>query len=55
MINCTNGGNGFFAFHIGGANFLYADAHVQFVTSAIAPGTVLMLVRIADGYVIPSY
>jgi prepilin-type processing-associated H-X9-DG protein len=55
LINCNNNGTGFFAFHAGGANFLYGDGHVQFVQQGIAPNIVAMLVLIQDGYAIPSY
>jgi prepilin-type processing-associated H-X9-DG protein len=55
LINCTNAGGGFFAFHTGGANFLYGDGHVQFVQASIAPNIALLLVMYADGLVIPQY
>jgi prepilin-type N-terminal cleavage/methylation domain-containing protein/prepilin-type processing-associated H-X9-DG protein len=55
ILNCTNAGGGFYSFHTGGANFLYADAHVQFVSASLPPGVAAMLVRFQDGYVLPSY
>jgi prepilin-type processing-associated H-X9-DG protein/prepilin-type N-terminal cleavage/methylation domain-containing protein len=55
VINCSNTGGGYFAFHTGGANFLYADGHVQFVTQSINTATALLLVMYGDGLPIPSY
>jgi prepilin-type N-terminal cleavage/methylation domain-containing protein/prepilin-type processing-associated H-X9-DG protein len=53
-INCDNA-LGYFAFHQQGANFLYADGHVQFVNQRINPDTVIMLVGYADGCTAPAY
>jgi prepilin-type processing-associated H-X9-DG protein/prepilin-type N-terminal cleavage/methylation domain-containing protein len=55
VINCTNAGAGFFAFHSGGANFLYADGHVQFVPANIATNIALLLAMYQDGLPIPAY
>jgi prepilin-type N-terminal cleavage/methylation domain-containing protein/prepilin-type processing-associated H-X9-DG protein len=55
IINCANVGCGYFSFHTGGANFLYADGHVQFVTQSIDTRTALLLVMYSDGLPIPSY
>ncbi|HZV06570.1 MAG TPA: DUF1559 domain-containing protein [Gemmataceae bacterium] len=55
VINCSNAGGGFFAFHTGGANFLCADGHVEFVTSNIATNVALLLIMYGDGVPIPSY
>jgi len=56
LINCNNaGGNIAFAFHTAGANFLYADGHVQFVQQSIDPRTALLAYMYQDGYPIPSY
>ena len=54
FINCVNVQN-FFSFHTGGANFLYADAHVQFVNQGIDPKTAILLMLYGDGQVIPDY
>ena len=55
IINCSNAGGGFFAFHTNGANFLYADGHVQFVTQSINTQTALLLTMYSDGLPLPSY
>jgi prepilin-type processing-associated H-X9-DG protein len=55
VINCSNAGGGFFAFHTGGANFVYADGHVQFVQTSIATNVALLLVMYGDGFPIPAY
>lgn len=54
VINCSNV-SGFFSFHSGGANFLYADAHVQFVQQNIDVKSAILSVTYADGFVIPPY
>jgi len=54
FINCDNIA-GFFSFHTGGANFVYADGHVQFVAQNVDPKIVIMSVAYNDGYVIPSF
>jgi prepilin-type processing-associated H-X9-DG protein/prepilin-type N-terminal cleavage/methylation domain-containing protein len=53
-INCDNV-SGFFAFHSGGANFLYADGHVQFVSQTLAPNIAALLTMYSDGQAIPTY
>ncbi|QJW94812.1 DUF1559 domain-containing protein [Frigoriglobus tundricola] len=54
MINCSNI-QGFFSFHTGGANFLYADGHVQYVPQSLDPKTAILLISFRDGMVIPDY
>jgi prepilin-type N-terminal cleavage/methylation domain-containing protein/prepilin-type processing-associated H-X9-DG protein len=54
VINCANT-SGFFSFHTGGANFLYGDGHIQFVTKDIATNVAIMLTIATDGFAIPSY
>jgi len=54
IINCVNI-QGFFSFHPGGANFLYCDGHVQFVTKTIDPKTAILLVAYSDYQIIPEY
>jgi prepilin-type N-terminal cleavage/methylation domain-containing protein/prepilin-type processing-associated H-X9-DG protein len=53
-INCVNIQN-FFSFHTGGANFLYADGHVDLVTSSLDPKVAILLINYQDGMVIPPY
>jgi prepilin-type processing-associated H-X9-DG protein len=53
-INCANI-QGFYAFHPGGANFLYADGHVRFVSEDLDPKVTTMLVSFRDGMTIPDY
>ena len=56
FINCNNTGGGIaFAFHTAGANFLYADGHVQFIQQSIDVKTALLIYMFQDGYPIPSY
>jgi prepilin-type N-terminal cleavage/methylation domain-containing protein/prepilin-type processing-associated H-X9-DG protein len=54
VINCANI-QGIFAFHTQGANFLYADGHVQFIAQGLNPRTLVLLVSFNDGFVIPDY
>lgn len=54
IINCSNI-QGVFAFHTQGANFVYADGHVQFVKQSLDPKTAIMLIVFSDGLVIPDY
>jgi prepilin-type N-terminal cleavage/methylation domain-containing protein/prepilin-type processing-associated H-X9-DG protein len=53
-INCVNI-QSFYAFHTGGANFLYADGHVRFVAASLDPKAAILLISYADGIVIPDY
>jgi prepilin-type N-terminal cleavage/methylation domain-containing protein/prepilin-type processing-associated H-X9-DG protein len=53
-INCVNI-QSFFAFHMGGANFLYADGHVGFVNQGLDPKTAILLILMEDGRVVPEY
>jgi prepilin-type processing-associated H-X9-DG protein len=53
-INCVNI-QGFFAFHTGGANFLYADGHVRYVSKAIDPKTAILSILPSDGQVISDF
>jgi prepilin-type N-terminal cleavage/methylation domain-containing protein/prepilin-type processing-associated H-X9-DG protein len=54
IINCVNIQN-FFSFHSTGANFLYADGHVQFVSQSLDPKVAILLISFHDGQVIPEY
>jgi prepilin-type N-terminal cleavage/methylation domain-containing protein/prepilin-type processing-associated H-X9-DG protein len=53
-INCVNIQN-FFAFHPAGANFLYADGHVNFVTQDLDPKIAILRISFRDGMVIPEF
>jgi prepilin-type processing-associated H-X9-DG protein len=53
-INCVNIQN-FFAFHPAGANFLYADGHVDFVNQDLDPKIAILRISIRDGMVIPEF
>lgn len=53
-INCANI-QGFFAFHTGGANFLFADGHVQFITQGLDPKIVILLTSFRDGQIVPDF
>jgi prepilin-type processing-associated H-X9-DG protein len=53
-INCANI-QGFFAFHPGGANFLFADGHVQYIQQTLDPKTVVYLISFRDGQIIPDF
>ena len=54
VINCANT-SGFFSFHTGGANFLYGDGHVQFVSQQIPTNVAIMLTIATDGFPIPNF
>jgi prepilin-type N-terminal cleavage/methylation domain-containing protein/prepilin-type processing-associated H-X9-DG protein len=53
VINCVNIQN-FFSFHPSGANFTFADGHVQFINQSIDPKVVVLLISFRDGLVVPS-
>jgi prepilin-type N-terminal cleavage/methylation domain-containing protein/prepilin-type processing-associated H-X9-DG protein len=48
LINCTNDG-GTYSFHPGGANMLFADGSVRFISESIAPRTMAALVTAMGG------
>jgi prepilin-type N-terminal cleavage/methylation domain-containing protein/prepilin-type processing-associated H-X9-DG protein len=53
-INCANI-QGFFAFHSGGASFLFADGHVTFISQTLDPKITILLTSFHDGMIIPDY
>jgi prepilin-type processing-associated H-X9-DG protein/prepilin-type N-terminal cleavage/methylation domain-containing protein len=53
-INCVNIQN-FFAFHPGGANFLFADGHVQFIEQSLDAKIVSLLICYRDGQILPDF
>jgi prepilin-type N-terminal cleavage/methylation domain-containing protein/prepilin-type processing-associated H-X9-DG protein len=53
VINCTNAQN-IYSFHTGGANALFADGHVQFMSSGLDPYVAVLLSCTNDGQVIDS-
>jgi prepilin-type processing-associated H-X9-DG protein len=54
MINGTNDSE-VYAFHTGGANIVFADGHVSFVRSSIAPRTFIALVTYQAGDIPGDY
>jgi prepilin-type N-terminal cleavage/methylation domain-containing protein/prepilin-type processing-associated H-X9-DG protein len=52
-INCANIA-GFFAFHTRGANFLFADGHIEFINQGLDPKVAVLLTCLRDGMVIPN-
>jgi prepilin-type processing-associated H-X9-DG protein len=44
-----------FSFHAGGANVVFADGHVQFLSENISPVTAAILVSRSGGEVVPAY
>ncbi len=51
-INCSND-LGFYAFHTGGANFVFGDGSVRFVRAAISPLAMIAAISRAGGEVVP--
>jgi len=55
VLNCWNGGGGFFSFHTGGVMFVFADGHVQLIQDNVDPRVAIYLTTFNDNYVIPPY
>ncbi len=53
-INCVNI-QGFFSFHRGGANFLFADGHVVFINENLDPKVAILLTTFQDGMMVPEF
>jgi prepilin-type N-terminal cleavage/methylation domain-containing protein/prepilin-type processing-associated H-X9-DG protein len=53
-MNCTNFNQEIYSFHPGGANFLFADGSVRFLTQTIAIRTLARLITRAGGEVIDA-
>jgi prepilin-type N-terminal cleavage/methylation domain-containing protein/prepilin-type processing-associated H-X9-DG protein len=53
-INCNND-LGFYSFHTGGANFLFADGSVHFIASTIPPAAMVALISKAGNEPAPQY
>ena len=53
VINCNNSSN-IFSFHTAGANALFADGHVQFLSQTLDPYVAVLLTCVQDGQVIDS-
>lgn len=51
-VNCQNGYGAVYAFHQGGANFLFADGSVKFVHEKLAPDVYLSLLSRSGGEVV---
>lgn len=54
MINCTNDSE-IYAFHTGGANFVFADGSVQFLSAGINPSTLLALMTRDFGDIVGDF
>jgi prepilin-type N-terminal cleavage/methylation domain-containing protein/prepilin-type processing-associated H-X9-DG protein len=53
-INCANI-QGFYSFHAGGANFLFGDGRVQFISQSLDPKIVILLTSFRDGQRVPEF
>lgn len=52
-INCNNS-QGFYAFHTGGANAVFCDGSVRFMSRAIHPNTLFGVITINGGEILPG-
>ncbi|MFO0811256.1 MAG: DUF1559 domain-containing protein [Gemmataceae bacterium] len=49
LVNCTNGGSNFFAFHTGGANVVMGDGSVRFLKDTVSVDGMFRLCNPIDG------
>ena len=47
-INCNND-LGFYSFHTGGANFVFCDGSVHFISSSVTPASIIAMISRAGG------
>ena len=57
ILNCNNSGanhGGWYSFHSGGLNFVFADGSVHFISQNTSGKIVMELITVAGGVVIPG-
>jgi prepilin-type N-terminal cleavage/methylation domain-containing protein/prepilin-type processing-associated H-X9-DG protein len=55
VVNCDNISGAAYSFHTGGANYLYADGHVQYINQGLDPKVAILSTMYSDGQPIPNY